>query len=89
LGLTSYYRRFIKGYSKIAEPLNAQLQKNIMTKWGPKCQEAFEELQKRLTTAILAFLDFQKPFSIYCDASDFGLGAILQQLDENRKERVI
>jgi aromatic ring-opening dioxygenase LigB subunit len=65
LDLTSYYRKFIKKYSKIAELLNAQLQKNTITKWGPECQKAFKELQKRLTTAlILAYPNFQKLFNI-------------------------
>jgi hypothetical protein len=64
--------------------------RRIHTKWGPESQETFEELQKKLTIApILTYPNFQKLFSIYCDASNFGLEAILQQLDENRKEKII
>jgi hypothetical protein len=69
LELTSYYRRFIKKYSQIVELLNVRLQKNNIVKWGPKCQKIFEKLKKRLIIAlILAYLNFQKLFSIYYNA---------------------
>ena len=48
LGLTSYYRRFIKNYSKIAEPLNLLLRKGNLYIWNEKCQLAFEELKRML-----------------------------------------
>ncbi|WVZ53244.1 hypothetical protein U9M48_004215 [Paspalum notatum var. saurae] len=50
LGLAGYYRRFIEGFSKVTKPMTALLEKNIRFKWTPACQEAFEELKKRLTT---------------------------------------
>ncbi|WVZ88949.1 hypothetical protein U9M48_035416 [Paspalum notatum var. saurae] len=80
LGLAGYYRRFIEGFSEIAKPLIALLEKNIKFQWTSACQEAFEELKKRLTTApVLTFLDMHKPFSVYCDASRLGLGCVLMQ----------
>ncbi|WVZ58865.1 hypothetical protein U9M48_009091 [Paspalum notatum var. saurae] len=80
LGLASYYRRFIEGFSKIAKPMTALLEKNIKFQWTSACQKAFEELKKRLTTApVLTFPDMHKPFSIYCDASRLGLGCVLMQ----------
>ncbi|WVZ54125.1 hypothetical protein U9M48_004978 [Paspalum notatum var. saurae] len=80
LGLAGYYRRFIEGFSKIAKPMTALLEKNIKFQWTSACQKAFEELKKRLTTApVLTFSDMHKPFSVYCDASRLGLGCVLMQ----------
>jgi hypothetical protein len=61
LGLAGYYRRFIKGFSKISKP---------MMKLLTKCNTSFQELKKRLPTApILTMPDMEKPFLIYCDES--------------------
>ncbi|WVZ53380.1 hypothetical protein U9M48_004331 [Paspalum notatum var. saurae] len=80
LGLAGYYRRFIEGFSRIAKPMTALLEKNIKFQWTSACQKAFEELKKRLTTApVLTFPDMHKPFSVYCDASRLGLGCVLMQ----------
>jgi hypothetical protein len=80
LGLAGYYRRFIKGFSKLAKPMTALLEKNAKFVWSEKCQANFEELKKRLTIApVLVLLDLSKNFSIYCDASHLGLGCVLMQ----------
>jgi hypothetical protein len=80
LGLAGYYRRFIEGFSKLAKPMTALLEKNAKFVWSEKCQANFEELKKRLTTApVLILLDLSKSFSIYCDASRLGLGCVLMQ----------
>ncbi|WVZ88900.1 hypothetical protein U9M48_035367 [Paspalum notatum var. saurae] len=80
LGLAGYYRRFIEGFSKIAKPMTALLEKNIKFQWTSACQKAFEELKKMLTTApVLTFLDMHNPFSVYCDALRLGLGCVLMQ----------
>jgi hypothetical protein len=56
------------------------LAKKVEFKWTQKCQEAFEELKNRLTTApVLVLPDVHKPFSVYCDASYTGLGCVLMQ----------
>ena len=90
LGLASYYRKFIQGFSKVAEPLNRLLRKKVNYRWTNDQQEAFEKLKGCLILAsILAYLDFEKLFMVYTDASTIAVGAILSQKDPKSKERVI
>jgi hypothetical protein len=78
--MASCYRRFIEGFSKIARPMTALLAKKVEFKWTPACQESFEMLKQKLTTApVLVLPDVHKPFSVYCDASYTGLGCVLMQ----------
>jgi ribonuclease HI len=80
LGLATYYRRFIKVFSKISKPMTELLEKDKKFEWTSACETSFQELKNRLTTAlILVMLDMEKPFSIYCDTSGQGLGCILMQ----------
>ncbi|WVZ52488.1 hypothetical protein U9M48_003542 [Paspalum notatum var. saurae] len=80
LGLAGYYRRFIKDFSKIANPMTALTQKNAKFAWSSKCEEAFGTLKTLLTSApVLAQPDITKPFDVYCDASGSGLGCVLMQ----------
>ena len=80
LGMAGYYRRFIEGFSKLAKPMTALLEKNAKFVWTKQCQNSFEELKKRLTSSLVLILpDLTKSFSIYCDASRQGLGYILMQ----------
>jgi hypothetical protein len=79
LGLARYYRRFIEGFSKLARPMIALLDKNAKFVWSDKCQVSFEELKKRLTTTPVLILPDLSKFSIYCDASRLGLGCVLMQ----------
>ena len=89
LGLSGYYRRFIKGYATISHPLTELTSLKTQFKWGENEQRSFDLLRTCLTTKpILAFPDFSKPFAIFTDASDTGIGAILSQTLENN-ERVI
>ncbi|WVZ63548.1 hypothetical protein U9M48_013172 [Paspalum notatum var. saurae] len=80
LGLASYYRRFIKDFSKTTKPMTSLTKKNARYLWSPNCEEAFQSLKKSLTTApVLAQPDIMKPFEVYCDASGNGLGCVLMQ----------
>jgi hypothetical protein len=80
LGLAGYYRRFIKDFSKIANPMMKLLKKNKAFEWIEECQTSFEELKKHLTSApVLVLPDLTKKFDIYCDASLQGLGCVLMQ----------
>jgi len=90
LGLFSYYRKFVKDFSRIAKPLNQLLKKDIPFEWAEKQQNAFDRLKDRLQTSpILRYPDFEKPFIVYTDASGTGLGAVLSQVDDEEKEYVI
>ena len=80
LGMASYYRNFIRQYAKIADPLTSMTGKSERYRWNDKCQEAFDTLKKELCQApVLTHPDFTKPFVIFTDASDIGVGAVLSQ----------
>ncbi|CAA0826072.1 Uncharacterized mitochondrial protein AtMg00860, partial [Striga hermonthica] len=80
LGLAGYYRRFIEGFSKIAQPLTNLTMKAVRFDWSSQCEESFQELKRRLTTApVLSIPDPTLEFTIYSDASKMGLGCVLMQ----------
>ncbi|GKB90246.1 putative nucleotidyltransferase, ribonuclease H [Tanacetum coccineum] len=80
LGLVGYYRRFIKGFSKIAKPMTELTQKNQKFDWGEEQEEAFQLLKQKLCAApILVLSEGSEDFVVYCDASIKGLGAVLIQ----------
>ncbi|GKB08135.1 putative reverse transcriptase domain-containing protein [Tanacetum coccineum] len=83
LGLAGYYRRFIKGFSKIAKSLTELTQKNKKYIWGENQESAFQLLKLKLCEApILALPEGNNDFVIYCDASLQGLGAVLMQREK-------
>ncbi len=80
LGQAGFYRRFIKDFSKISRPLTNLLQKDIPFVFDDDCVEAFEILKKALISApIVQPPDWNLPFEIMCDASDYVVGAVLGQ----------
>uniref|UniRef100_A0A8C6TU90 Gypsy retrotransposon integrase-like protein 1 n=1 Tax=Neogobius melanostomus TaxID=47308 RepID=A0A8C6TU90_9GOBI len=97
LGFTSYYRRFIEGFAKLAAPLHRLVAELTGTKnrkpskvpltavWTQECERSFGELKQRLVTApVLAYANFSLPFILEIDASYNGLGAVLSQEDKGR-----
>ncbi|GJV45074.1 reverse transcriptase domain-containing protein, partial [Tanacetum coccineum] len=83
LGHAGFYRRFIKDFSKISRPMTHLLEKNTPFIFSNECIQAFETLKKKLTEApILIALDWDLPFELMCDASDFAIGAVLGQRHE-------
>jgi len=89
LGLSGYYRRFIKDFSAIAAPLYNLTQKESEFCWTSECQEAFAELKRRLISEpVLALPSDNGTYVLDTDASDFGLGAILSQRQDDQ-EKVI
>ena len=80
LGLARYYRRFIEDFSKIAAPMTRLTRKEVKFDWDERCEEAFQELKRRLTSApILIVPDMGQGCTVYCDASSAGLGCVLMQ----------
>ncbi|GJX35723.1 putative reverse transcriptase domain-containing protein [Tanacetum coccineum] len=83
LGLAGYYRRFIKGFSKIAKLMTKLTQKGVKFDWGDKQEAAFQLLKQKLCSApILALPEGSEDFIAYCDASKKGLGAVLMQREK-------
>ena len=79
LGLTGYYRKFIKDYGKIAKPLTEMTKKNNFI-WGKDALEAFNHLKQIMTIApVLVLPDFSILFEVECDAAGRGIGAVLMQ----------
>jgi hypothetical protein len=80
MGLAGYYRRFIEGFSKIANPITELQKKNNNFVWTEKCVEAFQRLKELLTiTPILKVPDMDVDFMVCTDASKEGLGGVLMQ----------
>ena len=80
LGLAGYYRRFVEDFSTLAAPLTALTKKDRKYEWSDKCEQSFQELKKRLTSApILVLPTDDAYFTVYCDASKIGLGTVLMQ----------
>ena len=81
LGLANYYRRFVRGYAEIAHPLTELTRKNIEWVWGDQQRNAFDRIKTVLTSRpLLSYPDFSREFTIQTDASGFGLGAVLSQM---------
>ncbi len=94
LGLFSFYRQYIKGFSSITKPMYELTQmengKYVPFVWNEKRQKAFDEIKRKMTMApIVAHLDFEKPFILYTDAFREGIGVVLHQKDDQDKEHII
>ena len=80
LGHAGFYRRFIKDFSKISKPLTNLLQKDVPFIFDEDFKEAFKILRKALISApIVQPPDWNLPFEIMCDVSDFAVGDVLGQ----------
>nr|GFA83518.1 reverse transcriptase domain-containing protein [Tanacetum cinerariifolium]GFA96549.1 reverse transcriptase domain-containing protein [Tanacetum cinerariifolium] len=80
LGHAGFYRRFIKDFSKISRPMTHLLEKNSPFIFSNECIQAFRTLKDKLTEApILIAPNWDQPFELMCDASDYAVGAVLGQ----------
>ena len=78
LGLAGYFRRFIEDFSLLAAPMTRLTRKEVKFDWDDPCEEAFQELKRRLTsTPILIVPDRGQGYTVYCDASRAELGCVL------------
>lgn len=80
VGLMNYYRRFVENFAKLTKPLTNLSKKRAEFNWTHECEESFQLLkQKLLSKPILIYPNFEKPYKIIVDASDFACGAVLTQ----------
>ena len=80
LGLASYYRKFIHGFSQIAKPLTDLTRDKVVWRWGDTEQNSFLALKAAMAMApVLRLPDFERQFIVTTDASDVAIGAILEQ----------
>ena len=80
LGLVSYYRRFVRGFSEMARPLTELTRVGVEWKWSTSQHQAFKRLKLAFTIApVLRLPDFERQFVVTIDASDVVVGAILEQ----------
>lgn len=88
--LVTYYHTFIQKFTEIAVPLHILTAKTTEKfKWSPDCNLTFRVLKEKLVSApVLAFPCFDREFIVDCDASDYGLGAVVLQR-QHRNEKVI
>jgi hypothetical protein len=90
LALTLYFRRYIKDYSRITNPLRALFKQGAKFQWTDDCEAAFQHLKTALTSApTLALPNFNREFILTTDASNFAISFILSQKDNEGRERII
>jgi len=90
LGLATYLHKFTKNYASMVHPLTALLKKDAAWSWTTEHQDAFDGIKESLVSApVLALPDFERPFSVVCDASDYALGCCLMQRDAEGRNRPI
>ena len=78
VGMVGWYHRFVPNFSKLAEPLHKLKRKGARFSWTTECQKAFDALKDHLVSPpVLGHPDLKLPLTIYTDASNVGLGAIL------------
>lgn len=90
LGLLNYYGRFLKGLSTLLQPLHALLKKESPWKWTPECEDAFTKTKRLLLKSkVVVHYDTRKPVRLACDASPYGVGAVISHIMEDGKEKPI
>ena len=90
LGLVNYYHRFMPNSSTVLKPLNELLEKDRKWQWTDKCDRAFKEAKALITSdQVLTHYNPDLPLRIACDASPFGLGAVLSHVMSDGSERPI
>ena len=83
MGHAGFYRRFIKDFSKIAKPLSNLLVQGVSFEFDEQCNQALCTLKEKLvSTPTVVTLDWELPFELMCDASDYAVGAVLGQKND-------
>ncbi|XP_044166137.1 uncharacterized protein K02A2.6-like [Acropora millepora] len=90
LGMLQYYGKFLPNLSTLLHPLNNLLREGVSWSWQPECQEAFESAKELLQSAkVLAHYDVNLPIKLACDASSYGIGAVLSHVMPGGQERPV
>ena len=90
LGLPNYYGRFLSNLSTTVQPLNELLCKGKKWTWSAECEKAFEQGKQALVNSpALAHYDPTKPITLACDASPYGVGAVISHVESNGQERPV
>ncbi|XP_058872250.1 uncharacterized protein K02A2.6-like [Acipenser ruthenus] len=90
LGMVNYYHRFLPNLSTLLAPLHHLLQKKVPWCWKPQQEKAFQSAKKLLLTSqLLVHFDSKKPLLLACDASPYGVGAVLSHTLPDGSERPI
>ncbi|UYV80580.1 hypothetical protein LAZ67_19000797 [Cordylochernes scorpioides] len=89
LGL-NYYERFLNNKATVAEPLHRLLDSNSPWKWNKEHQRSFAEVKNLISSkSVLAHFNEDLPILVNCDASEYGVGAILSQIDHGVERPVV
>nr|XP_039248881.1 uncharacterized protein K02A2.6-like [Styela clava] len=90
IGMVNYYQRFIPNLSSVLYPLNCLLRANCRWKWTKYCEKAFLEAKKLMTSnTVLTHYDPSLTLKLACDASQYGLGAVMSHVMKDGSERPI
>ena len=90
LGLVNYYGKFISALSTITHPLNQLLCHQTKWQWSQECEKSFQKLKDQLSSdQVLAHYDSTLPVRLACDASQYGVGAVISHLMPDGTERPI
>ena len=90
LGVIGYYRKFCPNFAEVSAPLTDMLHKDVKFRWTKECQESFDDLKQLLMQApILAVPDYSKPFRLFVDACDVGVGSWISQTGQDQVDHPI
>ena len=90
LGLINYYGRFVENMATVLSPLHELLHAGVAWKWTLECEEAFQAAKKHLLSEqVLVHYDPRLPLRLACDASPYGVGAVISHVMHNGEERPI
>ena len=81
LGLVNYYHKFLPNLSSVISPLRRLLEKNVVWEWSSDCEKAFDDVRSWIASEqVLTHYDPGVPLKLACDASSYGLGAVLSHV---------
>ncbi|KAF8068549.1 hypothetical protein N665_1143s0001 [Sinapis alba] len=90
LGLAGYYRKFVKGFASLAQPMTQLTGKDVKFLWSDECEKCFSALKDMLTNApILVLPEADQPYVVYTDAFINGLGCVLTQHGKGAKVQIL